>query len=137
MTMTRDPDRLIRAFLDEGRTELPTHTYDAVRAEIDHTRQRVAIVPRVTARRASFAAIGTAATLLLILGALVLGMIGGGTSIGPGGGPDRAVATVESQVRQQWNHNNDIALTIQRDPTDTTDQYWRVATYDQIHARSW
>ena len=33
MTATRDPDRLIRAFLDEGRTELSTDTYDAVRSD--------------------------------------------------------------------------------------------------------
>ena len=32
MTAPRDPDRLIRAFLDEGPTELPDRAYDAVRS---------------------------------------------------------------------------------------------------------
>ena len=45
MTTPRDPDRLIRAFLDEGSTELPDRAYDAVRAHIERTRQRVVIGP--------------------------------------------------------------------------------------------
>jgi hypothetical protein len=45
MTTPREPDRLINAFLDEGRTELPDRSYDAVRAGIDRTRQRVVIGP--------------------------------------------------------------------------------------------
>jgi hypothetical protein len=32
MTASRDPERLIRAFLDEGPTDLPRSTYDAVRS---------------------------------------------------------------------------------------------------------
>ena len=45
MTSMHDPDRLIRAFLDEGQTELPARTYDAVRDHIERTRQRVVIGP--------------------------------------------------------------------------------------------
>lgn len=45
MTASRDPDRLIRAFLDEGLDELPEPVYDAVRDRIEKTRQRTFIGP--------------------------------------------------------------------------------------------
>jgi hypothetical protein len=45
MTASRDPDRLIRAFLREGEDELHDQVYDAVRAEIEHKRQRAVIGP--------------------------------------------------------------------------------------------
>jgi hypothetical protein len=43
--MTAHPDELIRAFLAEGREELPDRAFDAVRGEIHRTRQRVVIGP--------------------------------------------------------------------------------------------
>jgi len=45
MTTSRDPDRLIHAFLREGAEQLDDQVYDVVRAEIDHKRQRVVIGP--------------------------------------------------------------------------------------------
>ena len=50
MTVPRDPDARIRAFLDEGRTDLPDRAYDAVRAGIDRTRQRIVIGPLAAPR---------------------------------------------------------------------------------------
>ena len=45
MTAPRETDRLIRAFLHEGGTELPDRAFDAVRRDIHRTRQRVVIGP--------------------------------------------------------------------------------------------
>jgi hypothetical protein len=45
MSVSRDPDRLISAYLEDGIDELPDRAYDAVRSEIDHTRQRVVLGP--------------------------------------------------------------------------------------------
>ncbi len=45
MTTSRDPDRLIHAFVREGAEQLDDQVYDAVRAEIDQKRQRVVIGP--------------------------------------------------------------------------------------------
>jgi hypothetical protein len=45
MNAPRDPDCLIHAFLMEGQTELADQVYDAVRASIDRTHQRVVIGP--------------------------------------------------------------------------------------------
>ncbi len=39
MRSSRDPDQLIKAFLDEGIDELPDRSFDAVRTAIDQTRQ--------------------------------------------------------------------------------------------------
>jgi hypothetical protein len=45
MTTSRDPDRLIHAFLLEGAEQLDDQVYDVVRADIEQKRQRVVIGP--------------------------------------------------------------------------------------------
>ena len=45
MTAPRNVDNLIRTFLDEGLVELPDRAYDAVRRDINRTRQRVRLGP--------------------------------------------------------------------------------------------
>ena len=45
MTASRDPDRMIHAFLREDAGQLDDQVYDAVRAEIEQKRQRVVIGP--------------------------------------------------------------------------------------------
>jgi hypothetical protein len=45
MTANRNPDQLIRAFLQEGQADLPDQVYDAVRDEIEHIDQQVFIGP--------------------------------------------------------------------------------------------
>lgn len=67
MNATRDPDRLIRAFLAEGQTDLADRTYDAVRAEIDRTRQRVVIGPWREPRMNNIAKIAIAAAAVLVV----------------------------------------------------------------------
>jgi transglutaminase-like putative cysteine protease len=58
----------------------------------------------------------------------------------PNGGSTRAIGLsfgADSQVRQLWSNSTDVAVTIQRDPTDKEDYYWRVATYDVIGVGGW
>jgi hypothetical protein len=45
MTAPRDPNELIRAYLDEGPLDLREQVYDEVRAEVDHTNQRTFFGP--------------------------------------------------------------------------------------------
>jgi WD40 repeat protein len=45
MTSPRDPDRLVRAFLDEGPTVLPDRSVQSVLGEIHRTRQRAVLGP--------------------------------------------------------------------------------------------
>ena len=72
MTAQRDPDQFIKSYLEEGLTELPDRAYDAARAEIDHTRQRVVIGPwRVpNMNNVTRFAIAGVAVLVVVLGAV-------------------------------------------------------------------
>jgi hypothetical protein len=72
------PDDLIRAFIAEGREELPDRAFDAVRGDIHRTRQRVVIGPwrepqmtnlaKVAVAAAAVVAIAVGATRLLQTG---------------------------------------------------------------------
>jgi hypothetical protein len=64
----RDPDVLIRAFLDEGQTDLPDRAFDAVRSDIHRTRQRVVIGPWREPRMSIFARVAIAAAAVLAVG---------------------------------------------------------------------
>ena len=81
MTASRDPDRLIRAFLEDGLVELPDTSFDAVRAGIDRTRQRVVIGPWREPKMSTLFRLASAiAVLALVLAGLTL-------VFGPGLGP--------------------------------------------------
>jgi hypothetical protein len=82
MTASRDPERLIRAFLDEGPTDLPDRTYDAVRSHIDRTRQRVVIGPWREPRMSNLARIAIAAAAVLVVAVVGYNFLPGGN--GPG-----------------------------------------------------
>jgi hypothetical protein len=68
MTAPRDPDVLIRAFLDEGQTDLPDRAFDAVRHDIHHTRQRVVIGPWTEPRVSLSVRAAIAAAAVLAVG---------------------------------------------------------------------
>ena len=68
MTAQRDPDALIRTFLDEGQTELPDRAFDAVRRDIHHTRQRVVIGPWREPHMSIFARVAIAAAAVVAVG---------------------------------------------------------------------
>jgi hypothetical protein len=67
----RRPDELIDAFLDEGRNDLPDRAFDAVRAEIHRTRQRVVIGPWREPHMSNLAkvALAAAAVVAVLFGA--------------------------------------------------------------------
>src|SRR5439155_13499714 len=68
MTASRDPDKLIRAFLDEGQTDLPDRVFDAVRHDIQRTRQRVVIGPWRVPNMNMFARVAIAAAAVVAIG---------------------------------------------------------------------
>ena len=58
----------------------------------------------------------------------------------PTGGSTRPVGLSfgsNTQVQQSWNFDPGVAMTIQRDPSDTTEYYWRAYTYDRIDLKGW
>jgi hypothetical protein len=85
MTASRDPDRLIRAFLDEGLIDLPDRTYDAVRSEIDRTRQRVVIGPWRSPDMNNIAKFAVAAAVVVAVAVAGYNLLP--ASSGVGGGP--------------------------------------------------
>jgi hypothetical protein len=82
MTEQRDTDRLIRAFLDEGRTELPDRAYDAVRAHIERTHQRVVIGPWRQPRMSNLARLALAAAAVLVVSVVGIRLLPGDPSLG-------------------------------------------------------
>jgi hypothetical protein len=76
MSTNRDPDRLIRAFLSEGETELADPVYDVVRDRIEQTRQRVVIGPwrmPIMNRIVGFGLAAAAVVAAVLIGAQLLG----------------------------------------------------------------
>ncbi len=78
MTTRRDPDRLIRAFFDEGITDLPDRTYDAVRSGIERTRQRVVFGPWRLSDMNAYAKFAIAAAAVVVVAVIGINLLPGG-----------------------------------------------------------
>ena len=98
MTASRDTERLIRAFLDEGVTELPERVYDVVRSDIDRTHQRVVIGPWRTPDMNTFAKFAIAAAAVLVVAFVGWNLLPGDTGRGgtPGVSPSPSVTASPS-----------------------------------------
>ena len=72
MNARRDPDLLIKAFLEDGVNELPDRSYDAVRAAIEQKRQWVVLGPWRERQMTRFAIFGVAAAAIVL--AAVVGL---------------------------------------------------------------
>lgn len=94
MTAPRDSDRLIRAFLDEGGTELPDRAFDEVRGDIHRTRQRVVIGPWREPDMSTIARVAIAAAAVLAIGVAWVNLAPsrGGVGGGPPSSPSVSVA---------------------------------------------
>jgi hypothetical protein len=100
MTTRRDPDRLIRAFLDEGRTQLPDRTYDAIRSDIERTRQRVVFGPWRLTRMNSYLRYAIAAAAVVIVAVIGINVLPGviGQSVGPSATPSPSPSPTPTAV---------------------------------------
>jgi hypothetical protein len=88
MTTSRDPERLIHAFLLEGEDMLHDRVYDAVRAAIEVKRQRAVLGPWRTPIMNRFVTIGLGAAAVVLAIAIGAQILGSSNSIGgPGGEP--------------------------------------------------
>jgi transglutaminase-like putative cysteine protease len=126
MSRLVDPDARIRAFLDEGPTELSGRAYDAVRARIDRTRQRIVIGPVAVPRIPRIATFATGTAAVLIVGAIGLASI---AERSPGGADSGSTVSL---VRSEWLTDDSVAFTVQREPGDDGAYYWRAVTYDRL-----
>ena len=87
MTASRDPDRLIHAFLHEGLDELPDPVYDVVRDRIEQTRQRALFGPWRTSDMNRYLKIGLAAAAVVVVAVVGINLLPGSPAPGPGGEP--------------------------------------------------
>jgi WD40 repeat protein len=87
MNTQREPDLLIKAFLDDGVNELPDSSYDAVRSAIEQRRQRVVIGPWREQQMQRFAMSGIAAAVIVLAAVVGLRFLPSNTGIGVGGEP--------------------------------------------------
>lgn len=94
MTTSRDPDRLIRAFLAEGDETLQDRVYDVVRAEIEHKPQRAGIGLWRTPTMNKIVTIGLGAAAVVVIGILLSSQLLG--SPAGFGGPGDPTATPEA-----------------------------------------
>ena len=80
MTAPRDPFRLINAFIQEGAEQLPDQVYDAVRADIEQRRQRVAGPWRmpIMNRIVGFGVVAAAVVAAVLIGSQLFGNRDGG-----------------------------------------------------------
>ena len=92
MTSPREPDRLIRAFLDDGMDELPDRAYDEVRAEIEHTRQRFVFGPWRDQQMTRIAIFGIATAAIVLAVAVGIRFLPSsqGVGVGPPPSPSQA-----------------------------------------------
>lgn len=93
MTAQRDPERLIRAVLDEGPTELPDRAYEALRAQIDQTRQRVVIGPWRESQLLNFTRTALVATAVVVVAVVGYNLLPGRAVVG---GPEPPTTPVAS-----------------------------------------
>ena len=86
MTTSRDPDRLVRAFLAEGEDSLNDQVYDAVRAVIERTPQRAGVGPWRMPIMNKIVGLGLAAAAVIaavLIGSQLFGSPGGGVGADP------------------------------------------------------
>lgn len=117
MTTSRDPDRLIHAFLLEGAEQLHDQVYDAVRAGIEQKRQWAVIGPWRVPVMSKFLAIGlggAAVVVALFVGAQLLGRAAPGDVGGPPASPIPLAVGIFS------SHGGDIELDASGDGSNVT-----------------
>lgn len=92
MTTPRDPDRLIRAILAEGPTELADRSYDAVRSDIERTRQRVVIGPWRESDMSNITRIAIAIAAVVVVAVIAYNLLPGTSGVGGSPSPSPTVA---------------------------------------------
>lgn len=82
MTASRDVDRRLRAYLEDGPIALSDRTYDAVRARIDASRQRVVIGPWSEPRMSNLVRLAIVAAAVVVVAIIGLNLLPGRNGVG-------------------------------------------------------
>ena len=97
MRSTRDPDQLIKAFLDEGIDELPDRSFDAVRTAIDQKRQWAVFGPWKESQIMNATRIALAAVAIVVVAVLAIRFLPS-SNIGPAQAPTPTVSPSPTPV---------------------------------------
>jgi hypothetical protein len=92
MNAPNDLDGQLQAFLREGPTDLPDLSFDAVRASIEHERQRVVIGPWRLPEMNRYVPIGLGAAAVVAVVAVGAQLLGAAPAFGPGAGASPSVS---------------------------------------------
>ena len=130
MTASRDPDRLIHHFLQEGAEQLPDQVFDAVRSEIDLKQQRAVIGPwrmPIMNKLVPIGLVAAAAVVALVIGTRMVGSpapggVGGVPSGQPSVQPSVAPSVAPSASAAAWRGvpAGPLVLTGTNDPVQVT-----------------
>ena len=125
MSTRRDPDQLIHAFLMEGQTELADQVFDAVRTDIEHTRQRVVIglwrIPDIMSRLVVIGLGAAAVVAALIIGTQIFGTPApGGVGTSPTASPSPIVTPAPSSEAWVGIPRGPFVVTGARAPVQVT-----------------
>jgi len=96
MTTQHDPDRLIRAFLSEGRTDLPDRTYFAIRSGIERKRQRTPIGPWRLPDMNTYLKLAVAAAAVVVVAVVGINLLP--AQNGQTGGPAATASSVPTEA---------------------------------------
>jgi hypothetical protein len=82
MNAPRDIDPLISSYLEDGVDELPDRAFDAVRSDIEHTRQRFVFGPWREEQMQRYAIFGIAAAAIVLVAVVAIQFLPGNALIG-------------------------------------------------------
>ena len=134
---SEDFDPLVAAWLDADPDRAPAAVLDGVLAAFPSIHQRRRSMTPSWSPRRRFAVVGTAWAVVLVAVAAALLAIARPWSSSVGGSGRPVIGPGTSSILKEWSPNDDVAVTITRDPADGTDYYWRAATFDAIGLRGW
>jgi transglutaminase-like putative cysteine protease len=135
--LSDDFDPRIAAWLEADPHQAPVAMLEGVLTDFPAMQQRRRSLTRPWSRRHLLTVLGTLAAMVVVAVGATLAAILKPWPGAVGGSGQPLNLPGRSQVLVNWETNDDIAVTITRDPSDETGYYWRAVAYDVIDTRGW
>jgi len=135
--LSDDFDPRIAAWLEADAHRAPGAVLEGVLTAFPSVQQRRRSMTPSWSNRQRLAVLGALAVIAVVALAATLAALLKPWPGAVGGSGQTLNLPGTSQVLQSWETNDDIAVTITRDPSDQTDYYWRAVAYDVIDTKGW